>query len=192
MIHGDDQEREKLKHTNFIETERLKSRINSLYKEIESKNDEIDNFKVINNSLTEENENLKQMIANFYLANISSATIDIDANVSTKCDNNNLILKEKIKSLEEEIEIYKMILESKITPKILPDNEILSHNDKNNNIEQRQLAKSNNDIEEQLKMEDLPVQGPIPKEPDEKLYFFPRRKSRIWSFFPRLTRALMK
>lgn len=44
--------------------------------------------------------------------------------------------------------------------------------------------------------EDLPVQGPIPQEPDDK-FFFSRSSnnsgsSKIWSFFPRLTKALIK
>ena len=48
---------------------------------------------------------------------------------------------------------------------------------------------------EQIKMEDLPVQGPIPKEPDEKLYWSPRNnqnRSRIWSFFPKFTKSFIK
>lgn len=189
LIQNDD-EKEKLQQNNLANIDRLKTRINMLCREIELKKDENDYLKSQNDDLSTENQKLKNimLVTNKTIGAITSGADPLhrEKNFQNVDDKNRL--EEKIRSLEEEIEMYKLRLTMSQTTMEASTSDNTALNDKNNNIEKAEDVLQ----EEQVKMEDLPVQGPIPKEPDEKLFNLRDRKSRIWSFFPRLTRALIK
>lgn len=165
--------------TTFYTVDKLKQKIEALNKDLEIKADDIDQLRKRNKKLLEENLSFQNIIT------------QIGENISyDTCSHNNCIrkesefeeLKQKIKLHEKELEIYRLKLAKMKQPSFES-----SHSDRNNNS-QIELAE-----EAIIRMEDLPVQGPLPKEPDEKRFFkVSNRKSQIWSFFPRLTRALIK
>ena len=156
-----------------------------LCNEVEQKKDEIDNLKSQNDALHEENQHLRNLMLSIREKEAQSSIHKGTTENGNDALGEKAILEEKIKSLEDAIEMYKLRLkmaESSITN----GKEVIEQvNDRNNNENEKDELQ---EAEEAIAMEDLPVQGPIPKEPDEKL-FFRDRKSRIWSFFPRLTRA---
>ena len=191
---GDDVDKEK---TNS----QLTRRISLLVKELRLKADEADQLKTANEALTEENANLRNLNANIR-SNLARRREQEEEEkrrkeVERSCDeganinNNNDIreryqhLEEKIRSLEAQVELYRRQLKEKNK----------ENDDTNCDKEEEEVEETVEAAEEVIvPMEDLPVQGPIPKEPD---FWDPRggrssnRTSRILSFFPRLTRALI-
>lgn len=196
---GDDGEEEK---TNS----QLTRRISLLVKELRLKADEADQLKTANEALTEENANLRNLNANIR-SNLarrreqeeeeeerrkeverSCDDDDEGANINNNNDSRERYrhLEEKIRSLEAQVELYR---------RQLKENNNKENDDTNCDKEEEEVEETVEAAEEVIvPMEDLPVQGPIPKEPD---FWDPRggrssnRTSRILSFFPRLTRALI-
>lgn len=155
--------------------------LRSLEKDIQSKNEQIENLTTQNDNLINENQHLRNLVSSSRKLSRSVSEIIVDQPVPQITDDTQT-LQAKMEELQEELDLYKMKL--KMSEKNLEDTvkSVCETNDNNNYTE---------DQEEIIKMEDLPVQGPIPKEPDEKL-FYNRNTSRIWSFFPRLTKSLIK
>ena len=124
-----------------------------------------------------ENRNIRKIISSL-INNIIDSNGEMSKNDQHNDTNNNDDeWRERINILEEKLIVIKQQLESK-------QNDIIEM------AEEVQPSES-----EQIKMEDLPVQGPIPKEPDEKLYWSPRNnqnRSKIWSFFPKFTKSFIK
>ncbi|XP_075679461.1 uncharacterized protein LOC113797617 isoform X2 [Dermatophagoides pteronyssinus] len=155
-------------HNNTVQLDKLRTKIKILKNEIELKNEEnVDLRKKLNN-LDMENKNIRKIISSL-LDNI----ICLNHGETSNNNENDVKWKEKIAILEEKLLIYKQQFESE-------------HND----LIEIAIEKLQPSESDRIKMEDLPVQGPIPKEPDEKLFWSPRNnpnRNRIWSFFPKLS-----
>ena len=162
-----------------------------------------------NNSLLDENEILKNSLENSNLnpedkKNDQNSSETSSANIKKRSQHNKHY-KQRIKSLEAEVELYKSLL--KITTKeIKPNLSLYSRSSESSPsssaIENHDISPSasltshqivNNDNCATLEQEiindtDRPVQGPLPREPPEKNW---PRQSKIWGFFPRLKNALI-
>lgn len=160
----------------------LSRRVSLLVKELRLKSEEAEQLKTANEALTEENANLRHL--NATIRSNMARRKDEEVKVESKetDDERYHLLEEKVRSLEAQIEVYKRKLKAS-------QDQLLEQQQQVNNNNNEEGDKEVEAAEEAIPIEDLPVQGPIPKEPD---FYRSNRKSRIWSFFPRLTRALIK
>ncbi|OTF81776.1 hypothetical protein BLA29_006033, partial [Euroglyphus maynei] len=140
-----------------VQLDKLLTEIKILNNEIEVKNEENVNLKRKLANLDRENRNIRKIISSL-INNIVHWRDEMSND--NHHGNNDDEWNEKINKLEEKLLLYRQQLESK----------------QNDLIEMAEEVQSS-ESDQMIKIEDLPVQGPIPEEPDEKLYWSPPRKN---------------
>lgn len=150
------------------EIDKLNNELRRKYKEVDTKNDEILALKTHNDNLVKENQNLQVMLALLRSAKeVNKSRPPVNA---TSCTTK-IELKMRIMKLEAELEKLKQQQDCDVHP----EEQAIDNQAPERAIE----------VDDKFYDDCAPVQGPIPKEPDEKLYphSSPNRSSRIWSFF---------